>query len=395
VAPIVEELAKILALSPPPEEQARDNARYDKTVASIPPYQPLSSDLDILIARKMAAMPAPPPMAAATKFAKVALGVGEALGRATEAARPLLSGLGKFVEAAALTIEELHTRPPFMFAALDAWEAFLDGDIAAIDRFIVDRLGREPDDNLRVAVQSRLEVAFAADGAKVPRWVGNSLGFDVAVCRDIRGAARAAEREIQRMIDGLRDKVGKRASLVTDRSLRYALASTYQVDPEDPKRWGFLKDRFLAEEFPGAVLLAWEDRPADEPLLPVRGIRGPNLLSRTTRLVKGLDGEAYKLRKVATKKPHALTSADADGTGGDMGAELDLRRFAVLESERKQVRDALRDAGLSPQEVEVVHLKFWEGRSNKDIASIVSRSESQVGVEAFRGVAKITEAMRA
>jgi RNA polymerase sigma factor (sigma-70 family) len=189
--------------------------------------------------------------------------------------------------------------------------------------------------------------------------------------------------------------VGIRASLATDRALRYALASTYGVDPEDPERWGFLKNRFLAEEFPGAVLLAWEDRPMEEPVLPVRGIRGTNLLSRTTRIVKGLDGEAYKLRKVVAKKPHLLTSPDADGTGGDIGAELDLERFAALEAERKQVRDALENAGLSPQEAEVMHLKFWQGLGNKEIAHIVGRSASQIGVEAFRGIAKVTEALRA
>jgi hypothetical protein len=250
-----------------------------------------------------------------TTVGKSVSDAAQGLGRAMEALRPKINGFTKFLEdlaqAAAPTLTALRLRPPFLFAAFDAWEAFLAGDVEAIDRFIVDRLGRRPNDRIRVFVQGRLEQAFGMDGAEPPSWADDAAAFWVAVFRSLRNE----ERVILRMVGSLREKVGRRVSLASDQALRYTLAQTYGEDPRNPRRWGRLKGLFLEDEFPGAVLLAWDDRPTDEPLLPVQGRRGTNLLSRTTRIVKEQGAEA----------PHRLTRQH----GRDSGPCGGLRPGAV------------------------------------------------------------------
>lgn len=287
----------------------------------------------------------------------------------------------------------LRLRPSFMYAAFYAWETFLKGDLDALDRFITDRLQRCPDDRTRLAVQDCLEKAFGTETPSVPEWTNDPSGFNVAVFRSIQCYRKSEKQEVMDQVDFLRDTVGKRANLRKDPSLRYTLARAHSVDPENPRCWSYLKARFLEEEFPGAVLLAWEARPVDEPLLPVRGKRGTNLLSRTTRIVKEQDGEAHKIKNLAVTKASALMAADTDGIQ-DAGTALAFDRFVSRETERKQVGEALRGAGLSPQQAEVMHLKYYEGLSNKEIANKVGRTANQIGVEASKGLAKVSEALR-
>jgi hypothetical protein len=404
VAPTVEELIRTSALQTPPkyqslEEYSRDfRQRERKLLRSI-----------YATRRHLSTTQLPPPSPAVQELAKI---LGESrysptveavakslsdkaqgLGRVMEALRPKIDGLSTFLEnmaqVAAPTLTTLRLRPPFLFAALDAWEAFLTGDVEAIDRFIVDRLGRPPNDRIRVFVQGRLEQAFGMDQAEPPRWADEAEAFWVAVFRSIRDEERATLR----MVDDLREKVGKRASLTSDQALRYTLAPTYGEDPGNPKRWGLLKSYFLKDEFPGAVLLAWEERPTDEPLLPVQGRRGTNLLSRTTRIVKEQGAEAHKLTRLANKKPHVLLPDNTDGTR-DLAAKLDLERFVTGEWELQRMREVLDRAGLSHQQQQVLDLKR-KNLSDDEISVRLGRRKGHVAAVWFNTLAKITEAATA
>jgi hypothetical protein len=401
VAPTVEELVKASTLQTPPkyqslEEVSRDHRRSQRellrsiyavrrpsSTIALPPSSPLVQELSTLLSD-------PRYSPTLTAIGKSVSDTAQGLGRVMEALRPKAHAFSKFLQdlaqAASPTLTALGLRPPFLFAAFGAWEAFLAGDVEAIDRFIVDRLSRRPDDRIRVFVQGRLEQAFGMDGAEPPRWADDAAAFWVAVFRSIR----IEERATLRMVDDLREEVGRRASLASDPALRYALASAYAGDPKNPKNWNFLKEKFLAEEFPGAVLLAWKGRPADEPLLPVPGTRGINLLSRTTRIVKEQGTEAHKLARLAKKKPHVLLSGNTDGTK-DLAADADLERFAAQEWELQRMRGVLDRAGLSHQQEQVLDLKL-RNLSEDEISARLGRPKGHVAVVWFNTLAKITEA---
>ena len=308
------------------------------------------------------------------------------------------------------TLEAIRIRPPFLYDALDAWEAFLEGDIEALDRFIVDHLGKRPDDRTRLAVQQRLERAFGIEGSPIPAWAGDPGEFYVGVFMRIQRQKRAGEAatidEIQRFRDAGVDRV--KVGFESGWRLRKALAQDLGLDHKALWIDKELEDHYIRERFPGAVLVARNEKP-HLPVMPSRK-REPNLRSHTATVVareaaEGLIKQKVIARPLETTK-HGDVVVPLDSKEDHAGApgvvtvlteDSHIEVFEAQERERgrlNQLRDAVRRAGLSPGEEEVMRLKWVEGLGNKDIAARLGRSAGQVGVQAWRGLEKVTEAAR-
>ena len=342
---------------------------------------------------------------------------GEALGRIMEAWRPQFEKFGLFMQNAApglqnlqRTLEALRLRPPFLYDALDAWEAFLEGDIEALDRFIVDHLGRRPDDRTRLAVQNRLERAFGTEDAPIPEWAGEPSGFDVGVFRLIRRQVRAEEAAIIDEVQRLREAGVDRVKVGFESGWRLRKALAQELGLDNKALWidKELEDHYVRERFPGAVLVARDEKP-NLPEMPSRK-REPNLRSHTATVVAREAGEGLIKQKVIarpleTNEYNELVvpfdpKEDHGSSPGVLipvieGTHMD--RFEAQERERgrmNQLHEAMRRAGLSQQEEEVMRLKWVEGLGNKEVATRLGRSASHVGVQAWRGFAKVKDAAR-
>ena len=206
-------------------------------------------------------------------------------------------------------IDALRVRPPFMYAALDAWEAFLEGDIEALDRFIVDHLQRQPDNTIRLAVQDRLERAFGTEGLSVPEWASDPSGFDVAVFRRIKRQVRTEEEatinEIRRLQEaGVADvRMGFQEGL----RLRKAMAQDLGLDHKHLWISNKLKDHYVQERFPGAVLVARAEKP-HLPETPARK-REPNLRSHTATSVEQEAAEGLIKERVIGARLRQMNTA--------------------------------------------------------------------------------------
>ena len=307
------------------------------------------------------------------------------------------------------TLEAIRIRPPFLYDALDAWEAFLAGDIEALDRFIVDHLGRRPDDRNRLAVQQRLKRAFGTEGSPIPAWAGDPDGFDVGVFKLVQRQLRAEEaatiEEIQRWREAGVDRV--RMGFEEGSRIRKAMAQDLGLDHKALWIDGKLKNHYVRMRFPGAVLAARAEQP-HLPETPSRK-REPNLRSYTVTSVEreaaeGIIKERVIGRPLETTK-HGDLAVPFDPKEDHMRPpsvvtvlreESHIEVFEAQERERgllNQLHETIRRAGLSPGEAEVMHLKL-DGLRNKDIAARLGRSASQVGGELYRGKAKVKEAAR-
>jgi DNA-binding CsgD family transcriptional regulator len=307
------------------------------------------------------------------------------------------------------TLEAIRIRPPFLYDALDAWEAFLKGDIEALDRFIVDHLGKRPDDRTRLAVQQRLERAFGTDGSPIPAWAGDPGEFYVGVFMRIQRQKRAEEAatigEIQRLREAGVDRV--KVGFESGGRLRKALAQDLRLDHKQPWIDNKLREHYLLERFPGAVLAARAEEP-HLPEMPSRK-REPNLRSRTARSVEQEAPEGLIKERVVGRPLKPTTHGDLavpfDPTEDHgkppsvvtvLREESHMEVFEAQERERgrlNQLHGTMRRAGLSPGEAEVMHLRL-EGLRNKGIAARLGRSASQVGGELYRAIAKVREAAR-
>ena len=349
----------------------------------------------------------------ATKFL---YGGGNALSQALETLRPQLEKFRMFTQNAALgpqniqrTLEAIRLRPPFLYDALDAWEAFLEGDIEALDRFIVDHLGKRADNRTHLAVQQRLERAFGTDGSPIPAWAGDPGEFYVGVFMGIQRQKRAEEAatigEIQRLREAGVDRV--KVGFESGGRLRKALAQDLRLDHKQPWIDNKLREHYVLERFPGAVLAARAEDP-HLPEMPSRK-REPNLRSRTARSVEQEAPEGLIKERVVGRplKPtnHGDLAVPFDPKEDHMRPpsvvtvlreESHIEVFEAQERERgrlNQLHETIRRAGLSSGEAEVMHLRL-EGLRNKDIAARLGRSASQVGGELYRGIAKVREAAR-
>ncbi len=307
------------------------------------------------------------------------------------------------------TLEAIRIRPPFLYDALDAWEAFLQSDIEALDRFIVDHLGKRPDDRTRLAVQQRLERAFGMEGSPIPEWAGDPNGFDVGVFRLVQRQIRAEEAakidEVQRLRDAGVDRV--RMGFEKGLRLRKVMAQDLGLDHEQLSIDGKLKDHYVRVRFPGAVLVARAEQP-HLPDTPSRK-REPNLRSYTVTSVEREAAEGI-IKEWVVGRPLEPTKHGNLAVPFDpkedytrppsvvtvLREESHIEVFEAQERERgqlNQLRDAMRRAGLSPGEEEVMRLKL-EGLRNKDIAARLGCSAGQVGVQARRGREKVRGATR-
>jgi DNA-binding CsgD family transcriptional regulator len=341
---------------------------------------------------------------------------GNALDQALETLRQQLEKFGMFMQYAPLalqniqrTLEAIRLRPPFLYDALDTWEAFLQGDIEALDRFIVDHLDRRPDDRTRLAVQQRLERAFGMEGSPIPEWAGDPNGFDVGVFRLVQRQIRAEEAakidEVQRLRDAGVDRV--RMGFEKGLRLRKVMAQDLGLDHEQFSIDGKLKDHYVRVRFPGAVLVARAEQP-HLPDTPSRK-REPNLRSYTVTSVEREAAEGI-IKEWVVGRPLEPTKHGNLAVPFDpkedytrppsvvtvLREESHIEVFEAQERERgqlNQLRDAMRRAGLSPGEEVVMRLKL-EGLRNKDIAARLGCSAGQVGVQARRGREKVRGATR-
>jgi hypothetical protein len=325
--------------------------------------------------------------------------------------RRLLSGSsGAFsLQNVQRTLEAIRLRPPFLYDALDAWEAFLEADIEALDRFIAEHLGRRPDDRTRLAVQQRLERAFGREGSPIPAWAGDPGEFGVGVFMRIQRQMRAEEAakidELQRLRDAGVDRV--RMGFEEGLRLRKVMAQDLGLDHEQLSIDGKLKDHYVRVRFPGAVLVARDEKP-HLPEMPSRK-REPNLRSHTVTSVEQEAAEGIIKERVMGRPLEPTKHGDLavpfdpkeDHTRPpsvvtDLREEPHIEVFEAQERERgrlNQLRDTMRRAGLSPGEEEVMRLRL-EGLRNKDIAARLGCSAGQVGVQAWRGREKVREAAR-
>jgi DNA-binding CsgD family transcriptional regulator len=341
---------------------------------------------------------------------------GNALGQALETLHPRLESFGLFRHSAPLglqniqrTLEAIRIRPPFLYDALEAWEALLKGDIEALDRFIVDHLDRRPDDRTRLAVQQRLKRAFGTEGSPIPTWAGNPGEFYVGVFMRIQRQIRAEEAakidDIQRLRDAGVDRV--RMSFEEGLRLRKVMAQDLGLDYKQLSIDGKLKDHYVRVRFPGAVLVARAEQP-HLPDTPSRK-REPNLRSYTVTSVEreaaeGIIKECVVVRPLEPTKHGNLAvpfDPKEDYTRPPsvvtvLREESHIEVFEAQERERgrlNQLRETMRCAGLSQGEAEVMHLRL-EGLGNKDIAARLGRSAGQVGMEVYRGIQKVRYAAR-
>ncbi|MBA2713728.1 MAG: sigma-70 family RNA polymerase sigma factor [Rubrobacteraceae bacterium] len=287
-----------------------------------------------------------------------------------------------------------NRRQAFQDAALAAWTAFLEGDVEAIDRFIVVHLYRRPDDRTRLAVQGRLEKALCTDD-RTPEWAYDSSGFYVAVSRHIRREIRAEEDAKVNEVERFREEGVDRVKVDPDVGLRLRRVLAGELGLDDKHLWidELLKDHYKNQEFPGAVLVARDEKP-DIPLLSIRK-NTRNLRSHTAQAVTRAGREGVIKQKVIDhpvevnehndlvvpfdpkedrKQPHNMVAQAQESDW--------LTLFAAQESERGQVRailEAIERAGLTLQEQQVLDLRMKKHHSYKQIGALLGRPTNQVG----------------
>ena len=209
--------------------------------------------------------------------------------------------------------------------------------------------------------------------------------FSQAICRFVLEELKHAVAESGNMCEGVTQHPELRKAGAIGLS-GWVLA---QRNPMQHRRvraalrsWEGSQDERLLGELPGAVALAWHDRPLDEPLRPTDN-RSKNFVSRVEMLLSQVGSEAAEKTK-ATDEPleENLHPHDED--------ELDA--FARREQRIQLMRELhqmMRAAKLSPNEWQVFTMVRM--LQNRQISERTDRSADQIGVELSRARHKLRQ----